>query len=258
MTSFGKFSFFISLLICCFPAFSVQWPEINLLSLSDSELPIPVQVTIKNDPVYKTTKTYQAYPLDELLAKLKRPKHISPNQLLVIFTAQDGYQSFMQYSDAVTESGFIAFKDINAPGKKKWAAFKFGTEMISPEPFYLVWPKSELDKWQFPWPFQLVAISIKPATDFFGAATPKTSDPEIQQGFNLFSRYCIRCHTVNNIGGKIGPKIVVSNQRQAFLLDFILDAPAYVKETKMPSFKKQLDQQKASAIIDYLKYINTK
>ena len=198
-----KFCFVILWLINPLPALSTPWPEIKLLEIPKSELPVAVQVTIVKDPVYKTSKKYLGYPLDEFLVKLKPSKQISPNELLVIFTAEDGYQSFMSYSDALSESGYIAFKDTAAPANKNWLPFKFGTEITTPEPYYLVWPNPELDKWLFPWPFKLARISIDPATDFFAAALPKTDLKPVQQGFKLYTQYCIRCHSVNHVGGKI-------------------------------------------------------
>ncbi len=182
--------------------------------------------------------------------------------MLVVFTAKDGYKSFMSYQDAMAESGYVAYQDQKANRNNTWETFTFGAEIITPAPFYLVWPNSELDKWRFPWPFQLVSIALQPASDFFGDAAPNTAQENIQQGFSLFSRYCIRCHTVNNVGGKIGPEIKVSNndsvERQKFLLDFILDAPAYSKETKMPTFKNLLNRENTITIIDYLKLMNSK
>jgi len=253
-----KFCFVILWLIIPLPALSTPWPEIKLLEIPKSELPVAVQVTIAKDPVYKTSKKYHAYPLDEFLATLKLPKQISPNELLLVFTAEDSYQSFMSYSDALFEPGYIAFKDIAAPANKNWLTFKFGSEMATPEPYYLVWPNPELDKWQFPWPFKLTRISIEPATDFFAAARPKTNQKTVQQGFKLFAQYCIRCHSVNTVGGKIGPEILVSKPRKKYLLEFILDAPSFIKDTKMPSFKKRLETENALAILAYLKHIQSK
>ncbi len=258
MPNLIKFCSVILLLTSSLPVFSAQWPEIRLLEIPNSELPVAVQVTIAKDPVYKTTKKYLAYPLDELLAKLKLPKHIKPDELQIIFTAEDGYQSFMSYSDAVSENGYVAFKDIAAPANKKWLPFKFGSEITTPDPFYLVWSNPELDKWLYPWPFQLTSISVEPAADFFAAAMPQSKQKSVQQGFKLFSQYCIRCHTVNKVGGKIGPEIQVSESRKKYLLEFILDASSFIKDTKMPSFKKQLDRENASAILAYLKHINVK
>ncbi len=253
-----KFCFVILFLLCPLPALSTQWPEIKLLKIPKYELPVAVQVTIAKDPVYKTRKKYLAYPLDEFLGLLKPPKQIGPEELLVIFTAEDGYQSFMSYSDAISESGYIAFKDVAASAKNHWQPFKFGAKMTTPEPYYLVWPNPELDKWLFPWPFKLTRISFEPAVDFFAAALPKTDQKPVQQGFELFTQYCIRCHSVNNVGGKIGPEILVSDPRNKYLVEFILDAPSFIKDTKMPSFKDRLETKNALAILAYLKYIHSK
>lgn len=261
MRSLIRPGIFILFLVYLGSVLATEWPELKLTDIPKSELPVSVQVSILKDPVYKTKKVYQAYPLTHFLETLTLQQKAHVSDMLVVFTAKDGYKSFMGYQDAMAESGYVAYKDQKANENNTWETFKFGAEIITPAPFYLVWPKSELDEWRFPWPFQLVSIALQPASDFFGDAAPKTAQANIQQGFSLFSRYCIRCHTVNNVGGKIGPVIKISNSdsvnRQNFLLDFILDAPAYSKETKMPAFKKLLSRENAVSIIDYLKHMNT-
>ena len=71
-----------------------------------------------------------------------------------------------------------------AAENKKWQDFKFGKQTMTPAPFYLVWPKKGLDEWRYPWPFQLVSLSLQPAKTYYGAAAPVTNtDAHDQQGF---------------------------------------------------------------------------
>ncbi len=142
-------------------------------------------VKVDHDPVYKKTKDYEAYPLAEILNKMTLTKAMKPEDLVIVFTASDGYKVAMAYSDAMAEKGFIAFRDMEAENKK-WQDFKFGKQTMTPAPFYLVWPKKGLDEWRYPWPFQLVSLSLEPAKTYYGEAAPVTNTDALgQQGFWL-------------------------------------------------------------------------
>jgi mono/diheme cytochrome c family protein len=233
-------------------------PEFNLVKAESARLPRPETVKISHDPVYKSAKEYEAYPLSEILNKIPMPPSSKPDQLVVVFTAADGYNVSMAYQDAMAEKGFIAFRDNAAPESKKWLEFKFGKQTITPAPFYLVWPKEGLDEWRYPWPFQLVSLSLQPAKTYFGAAAPTKTDDRINKGFELFSRYCIRCHSVNLAGGNVGPELNVPRniteyfQEQA-LPKFIRNASAYRAGTKMPTFENLITPDDAQDIVHYLK-----
>ena len=234
---------------------AADWPNFNLTKADPTQLPKSQTVTIGYDPVYKTAKQYQAYPLAEILNKIIVPDPLKAEQLVIVFTAADGYKASMAYSDAMTEQGFIAFKD-NDAGINNWLEFKFGKQTMIPAPYYLVWPKKDLDEWRYPWPFQLVEISIQPAKVYFGAAAPPANaDAQVNNGFMLFGRYCIRCHTVNLSGGKVGPELknVTEYFKEQELAGFILNAAAYRPGTKMPAFNKIINTNDAQNIVRYLK-----
>jgi len=249
-------------------AFLLCWSQSSLadngpkIELTDANLMQPLKaqtVDISHDPVYQTAKQYQAYPLSNLTNKLAIPNGQQSDDWVLVFTAADGYKVAMAYPDALKEQGYIAFKD-NAAAPKDWQPFKFGKKTMTPEPYYLVWPKSGLDEWRYPWPFQLVAMSLQPAKDYYGAAAPTNSnDPQVKNGFKLFSRYCIRCHSVNLAGGNVGPELnIPKNVSEYFkeneLSGFIRNASAYRAGTKMPSFENVISVEDAQSIVHYLKH----
>ena len=236
--------------------FADSWPNFNLLTATKDQLPNTIQITIENDPVYKIQKHYQAYALTDVVQILIKGSKVPLTNSLLVFTAADGYKVTMSYQDALLEKGYIAFKDLSAKNGT-WIQFKFGNESISPEPYYLVWPKPNLDKWRYPSPFQLTSISLQSAESYFSAAAPVSNNPQITQGFALFSRYCIRCHSVNHTGGKLGPELnqpknITDYFTQQKLTDFILDASTFNTNTKMPVFKNILNKQEAFKIQHYL------
>jgi mono/diheme cytochrome c family protein len=257
-----KHRLFISLLFLFMslplPSWAADWPTFNLLEATTSNTPKPQTVKVSHDTVYKTAKEYQAYPLAEILSKITVPDSLKTNELVIVFTSADGYKVSMAYGDAIAEQGFIAFKDNAATENKNWLDFKFGKQTMTPAPFYLVWPKKDLDEWRFPWPFQLVSLSLQPAKAYFGAAAPIHTDARIDHGFDLFSRYCIRCHSVNLSGGKVGPELNIPKNiseyfKEQELSGFILNASAYRAGTKMPNFESVITAEDVKDIVHYLK-----
>ena len=250
------------LMILAKSARTAEWPAFDLLEAASSQLPKSQHVKVDHDPVYKKTKNYEAYPLAEILNKMPLAKAMKPEELVIVFTASDGYKVAMAYSDAMAEKGFIAFRDMDAENKK-WQDFKFGKQAMTPAPYYLVWPKKGLDEWRYPWPFQLVSLSLEPAKTYYGDAAPVTNtDALVNKGFGLFSRYCIRCHSVNFAGGKVGPELnspknVTEYFKEQELPKFILNATAYRGGTKMPSFEGILTADDVQAIISYLKQMKS-
>ena len=239
------------------PGLATDWPTFNLLEANSSNAPKSQTVKVSHDPVYKTAKEYQAYPLAEILKKITVPDSIKTDELVIVFTSADGYKVSMAYSDAIAEQGFIAFKDNTATENKNWLDFKFGKQTMTPAPYYLVWPKKNLDEWRYPWPFQLVSLSLQPARVYFGAAAPARSDVRINNGFSLFSRYCIRCHSVNLSGGKVGPELNIPKNiseyfKEQELSGFIRNATAYRAGTKMPNFESIITANDAQDIVHYL------
>ncbi len=134
---------------------------------------------------------------------------------------------------------------------------------MTPAPYYLVWPKKGLDEWRYPWPFQLVSISLQPAKAYYGVAAPApNNDAQLDNSFVLFSRYCIRCHSVNLSGGKVGPELNIPKNiteyfKEQELPKFILNATAYRAGTKMPNFEGTITVYDVDAIVSYLKQMKS-
>ncbi len=234
------------------------WPSIKLsVDTLASRYPVKT-VLIQHDPVYKTKKHYRAIALRPIIKQLAAQYTGNLSQAIVVFTAKDGYQATMPYADVSTNLGYLAFQDLSVK-KGHWQPFQFGENKTTPAPFYLVWPDStDKEKWRYAWPFQLTKIAIKPAEQFFSNAVPQSTNADVQAGFNLFSRYCIRCHAINGSGGTVGPDLntpvnPAAIYSESVLKQRIMNARHFNPKTKMPVFEKILSDSQVEKIQLYLK-----
>ena len=75
----------------------------------------------------------------------------------VVFTALDGYQAVTGRDHMLQPGGFLTFKDLDV--EAGWEPI--GRRKANPGPFYLVWTGVEqTTQHEFPWPWQVVRISI--------------------------------------------------------------------------------------------------
>ncbi len=89
------------------PVWATDWPTLNLLKTAPSQLPKSQTIKVGHDPVYNKAKEYEAYPLAEILNKMVVPDSLKTDELVIVFTATDGYKVAMAYSDAMAEQGFM-------------------------------------------------------------------------------------------------------------------------------------------------------
>ncbi len=253
-----KFAAACAFLLLLFPpAMAGQWPELELKRDIPATKAAGAQVAIAKDPVYQTGKRFLAYPLRPLIRMLGKRFAGDPQQAVLVFTAVDGYKVSMAYADALAEDGYLAYRDLDA-AQGDWIAFEFGRERITPGPFYLVWSKPGIDKWRYPWPFQLQRIALQPVDVYYGRAAPLDQSASVGAGFAEFTRYCIRCHAVNGSGGQVGPELnspgnVTGLYSDATLRELILDNPKYRPNSKMPVFSGLLNDRQVDGILAYLK-----
>jgi mono/diheme cytochrome c family protein len=222
---------------------------------------LPTVTVSVDDPVYKRKMRFEGYRLADALRKLvpALPRFQASGAELVL-RAADGYSPSMSLTLALSRNGIIAFRDLSRPENDPFEKVAQGKKTVSPAPYYLVWPDVDPKDTKFKWPYQLVEIEVKSYADHFGEAVPRDTrgarGKRAERGFALFREHCIQCHSVNLVGGKLGPELNVPKNITEYWLpdilpDFIKNASAYRARSQMPPFEN-LSQQQVQDILYYL------
>lgn len=92
----------------------------------------------------------------------------------------------------------------------------------------------------YPWPYQLKSIALIRFEDRYPEVVPAgaAADSPAMRGFDLFKAHCVRCHSINQQGGRIGPdlnapKSIVSYRPKKMIKAYIRK-PSDFRYTDMP------------------------
>ena len=214
--------------------------------LTATELQGDTTIFVPNDGFLKTEKRYQAYPLSVNLAPLVAG--LDTAGLSLTFVCVDGYMVSMPYSTLLEQEAYLAYRDLDAAGD--WPEEYAKTF----PPFYLVWPAWSGDLKVYPWPFGLFEIRITRFEEEYAAAFPK--DEGVERGFHLFTAYCIKCHSINQVGGIMGPefnypKNITEYWAKEDIWSFAQNPQSYRYNSKMPAVP-DLKREEFEEIYQYL------
>ncbi len=236
------------------------WPRIEVRSLANAAGMVSVDVEIADDPVYGTAKRYRGIPLEDVLSLIADIDRYEAEGALAVFEAADGYVATMALHTARAGGGVIATRDLDAPSGNTWIPLKQHGATVTPAPLYLVWPGVAADDWNYAWPYQLVTIAIKPFAAQYGAAVPQTDAAAVRRGFDVARVHCLKCHSVNLVGGDFGPELnvpmsVIEYWRAEALPAFIADPPSFRVGARMPAFAGILDEGEVADVLAYLDFM---
>lgn len=233
--------------------------ELDLLDLqSKNKLGKDTVVTVINDPVYHKTKKYHAVNALLLLKNEIDLSKVDIKNTLIIFECIDGYKPEMSLELFLKTKSFLAFKDVDAPKGFNWEKIvKNGNEMNA-DPFYLVYTSAPADNEEYKWPYNVIKFHFESKNKNIKALQPK-NDEKAMKGFTLFQKQCITCHTINGIGGEMGPELnypksVTEYWKETELVDYIVDPASFRNKVKMPTLG--ITKQESQEIVDYLKYMS--
>lgn len=221
----------------------------RLWTLDQSKLIGDTTIEVDLDPFFKSPKRYRAFPLkDNLEAVVEGIEDIS--NFRVIFECTDGYRPQMPLELVLSSNGFLAFHDLSQPTDKMWADSL--TNKLAP--FYLVWPEISPDNKTYTTPYGLYQIQVVPADEILIASRPK-NDSHLE-GYELFSKTCMRCHSINKVGGAMAPELnypknITEYWAKEDIWQFIQSPQSYRYNAKMPPLK-DLKRENFEKVYAYL------
>ena len=111
------------------------------------------------------------------------------------------------------------------------------------------------------WPFGLTGLRLTSWAAFYNAIYPQ-NDTKLQAGFALFKTACIKCHSINKIGGAIGPELnypknITTYWKEKDIIDFIRNPKAFRYNSAMPAITNLTDTD-LKQIVDYIGWLKNK
>ena len=227
--------------------------EISLTELTDTVTPVEIDFY---NPLMSKKKRYLALPVTDVLDFVFKNQWRSGDYSDIAFTALDGYQAVSNLDSLKEPGGYLAFQDLD--WETGWEPV--GRKLADPGPFFLVWTeKHQTTANAFPWPWQVAKIGILKFSDQYPAVVPLgvTTDSPVHRGFQTFRMRCLRCHAMDQQGGKIGPDLnapqsIVSYRTEEMIKAFIKQ-PSQFRYSRMPDHSDLSDQQ-LDELYQYLKH----
>lgn len=232
---------------------SVYLPDIK------ASLPEAQTVEVKDDPVFFKAKSYKAIPLQKVLDQfLPAYKSLNLKETQIVFECEDGYNPSMSLEKILNKKAYLAISDVDAPKGQDWVNPKKGDHEMKIAPFYVVYTDVPAKDVTFKWPYNLVKISLSAASKELAVLFPKDDDTQVK-GFELFKVNCLTCHSLNKVGGKMGPELnypkSVTEYWQVDQIKQFVKAPtSFRNECKMPAVTHLTDKE-LDEIVNYLKYM---
>ena len=213
------------------------------LTLAELKAKLPTIQVKMEDPVYQTPRNWDAFRLEDLM-KLLGQTPASADE--VVFQAADGYAPSISRAKLEGHPAFLAYQE--HARKDRFEKVHQGKALISPAPFYLVWGEGKKLGEEYPWPYQLVKIEVVSFREKYAKIFPQDTkdDSAEMRGFILFKTDCIRCHSINLVGGDIGPELntpknVLEYWNEKTLHEFVKNVPSFRARSKMPAFPNLKD-----------------
>lgn len=198
------------------------------------------------DPHHGKEKSYRCWPIKPLMDAMYGPGWEKSDHTEATMTASDGYASQAAAAKLTEEGGCLAFEDLDAGGGADWEPI--GRKQASPGPFYLVWTHPEQSTENaYPWPWQLVSINLIRFEERYPEVVPHGAKPDSRpwRGYMTFRNQCMRCHSINREGGKIGPDLnapqsVTAYRTKRWFKSYV-KAPSKYRYTEMPDHPQLSD-----------------
>lgn len=228
------------------------------LSLEQMKADLQTHLVTIEDPVYKTTKQFDAFLLADVLQLAKIDLSAKLDE--IVFTAKDGYSPNTSFENLRKHRAFLAYQEHGTV--ESFGEVEQGKAMVSPAPFYVVWEEGKKLSHEVPWPYQLVKIEVVDTAKKFANVYPKNAKPgsSVMKGFTIFKDQCLKCHSINLQGGDIGPELntpknITEYWSAATLKAFIQKPSSFRAKSKMPDLN--LPRESVNHLVNYLKHMKS-
>ncbi len=218
-----------------------------------------LQTMVIDDPHYHERRSYRGVDLRALLKdqgfKVGEP---------LILKCIDGYEIPFDTSvlDNPAVQPLLAVADLEPSEGIDFKLFQHGQHTVDFDPFYLVWKAdaTQVDDAtinKLPWPYQL--SSIRRAGDFAPQQPPADVQSAVHSGYATYIDNCVRCHSIDNLGGRMGPPLdrnpsmlrVISDEQAQHLIMRVSD---FYPGSKMPIFEDKLEVSEVQELIAFLRW----
>ncbi|HML96350.1 MAG TPA: c-type cytochrome [Thermodesulfobacteriota bacterium] len=208
------------------------------------------------DIEYGKIKRYEGFALGDILGLGFGENLKSGEYTDVAFIALDGYNAVAALSDISKPGGYIVYADLDSG---KWEPV--GKQGIDPGPFYLVWTgKEETPENEYPWSWQIAAVNLMRFQDQYPLVFPKgaAADSPAYRGYGIFKARCVKCHSMNGQGGKVGPDLnapkSIVEYRPAHMIKEFIKHPSQYRYTRMPDHP-DLSESGLDNLLAYFHYM---
>lgn len=212
-------------------------------------------ITIESEFLFKKTKTYQAFPFQKNLNAVL-PNNLDRTGLEIVFRCVDGYGPSIPLSHLDSSAAYLAYRDPElATANTSWGDSlqqKFA-------PFYIVWEKNPVAGKNMPWAYGLYQIEINSFAAEYQYSMP--TDSQFASGFELFQNKCMKCHAINQEGGRMAPefnypKNITEYWNKEDIWAFAKAPQSYRSTSLMPAVA-DLKREEFEEIYAYLEHIKT-
>lgn len=219
-------------------------------------------VSIDLDFMHRSSRRYQGFDFKAVLTAYDMP--LDASYLLI---CEDGYTATLDARYLGDEvNAYLAVSDADVDGDARWSDFILRGKSIVFSPTYLTWQSHDTDEVspesliERPWPYGLVEIRQYEPDSRYQMIKPKSASVEVGHGFEVYKRECGKCHQVQDVGGKLGPRLdtspLVIHLPEKELKRLISEVETFFPESKMPTYVEHLEEAEVDAVIAYLRYFS--